>query len=250
MTQEIDPKEMSLVDHLDELRNTLIRIVIAMFIASAVGFGFSEYLLNLLLMQAKGVDFVVIAPTEGFFTLLKVGILGGVILIFPYLIYQIWHFVEPGLTNDEASFVYKTTPFMVLLFLSGITLAYLFVIPLGLEFLLKFQVAQVKATLSIEKYVSFCFTLLMVFGILMELPVFLLILHSVGLVNSQLLSKYRSHTMVSFFILSALLTPPDIVTQVLVALPMVFLFEISLFIMRLRERRGLESNAKEDSTIS
>lgn len=248
MTQENDPKEMSLIDHLDELRNTIIRILAALFFATLIGFIFSEYLLHLLLKQANGIEFIVISPTEGFFTQLKVGILGGIILVFPYLVIQVWNFIEPGLTKEEASYIHKTTPFVVILFLIGILLAYFFVIPLGLEFLLKFQIAQVKASLSIERYVSFCFTLLTVFGVLMELPVLLMLLHTVGIVRSNLLITYRSHVVVAFFVLAALLTPPDIVTQVLVALPMVILFEISLFLMKLREKGDLASHDQENSS--
>tara|TARA_Y100000589_G_scaffold128127_1_gene122024 strand:+ start:761 stop:1516 length:756 start_codon:yes stop_codon:yes gene_type:complete len=251
MTQELDPKEMSLIDHLDELRTVIIRMLLTLSLASLIGFVFSEHLLHLLLRQAPGVDFVVIAPTEGFFTQLKVAILGGVFVSFPILVLQLWGFIAPGLKAAEAKFVYRTTPFIVILFVSGLVLAYFFVIPLGLKFLLNFQIAEVTANLSIEKYVSFCFTLMMVFGILMELPVFLLILHAVGLVNRASLVQYRAHFVVSFFILSALLTPPDIVTQVLVAAPMVILYEFSLVAMKFREMgRRTQCDDSENSSFS
>ena len=251
MTQELDPKEMSLVGHLDELRTVIIRMLITLGVSSLIGFIFSEHLLHLLLRQAPGVEFIVIAPTEGFFTLLKVAILGGIFISFPILVTQLWSFIAPGLTAEEAKFIYRSTPFVVILFVSGFILAYFFVIPLGLKFLLNFQIAEVAANLSIEKYVSFCFTLMMVFGILMELPVFLLILHAVGLVNRSSLIKYRAHFVVSFFVLSALLTPPDIVTQVLVAAPMVLLYELSRIAMKFREMgKRAQSDDPENSSLS
>ncbi len=251
MTQELDPKEMSLVDHLDELRTVIIRMLVTLAMATLVGFIFSEYLLDLLLKQAPDVKFIVISPTEGFFTQIKVAILGGIFVSFPILVTQLWSFIVPGLTEEEARFIYRSTPFVVILFIIGFTLAYFFVIPLGLKFLLNFQIAEVTANLSIEKYVSFCFTLMMVFGILMELPVVLLVLHAVGLVNRLSLIKYRAHFVVSFFILSALLTPPDIVTQVLVAAPMVLLYELSLITMKFREMgEKSQSNDTENSSSS
>ena len=248
MTQELDPKEMSLVDHLDELRTVIIKMLSTLGLATILGFVFSEYLLDLLLRQAPNVKFIVISPTEGFFTQLKVAILGGVFFSFPILITQLWSFIVPGLTESEAKFVYRSTPFVVILFVIGFTLAYFFVIPLGLKFLLNFQIADVTANLSIEKYVSFCFTLMMVFGILMELPVVLLLLHAVGLVNRSSLIKYRAHFIVSFFVLSALLTPPDIVTQVLVATPMVVLYELSLVAMKFREMKEKVSIDDSENT--
>ena len=251
MTQELDPKEMSLVDHLDELRTVIIRMIATLGLATLVGFVFSEYLLDLLLKQAPDVQFIVISPTEGFFTQLKVAILGGIFVSFPILVTQVWSFIVPGLTEKEASFIYRSTPFVVILFVMGFVLAYFFVIPLGLKFLLNFQIAEVTAKLSIEKYVSFCFTLMMVFGILMELPVVLLVLHAVGLVNRLSLIKYRAHFIVSFFVLSALLTPPDIVTQILVAAPMIILYELSLLAMKFREMGDrTQTDDTEDSSSS
>ena len=251
MTQELDPKEMSLVDHLDELRTVIIRMIATLSFATLVGFIFSEYLLDLLLRQAPDVQFIIISPTEGFFTQLKVAILGGIFVSFPILVTQVWSFIVPGLTEKEASFIYRSTPFVVLLFAMGFVLAYFFVIPLGLKFLLNFQIAEVTAKLSIEKYVSFCFTLMMVFGILMELPGVLLVLHAVGLVNRLSLIKYRAHFIVSFFVLSALLTPPDIVTQILVAAPMIILYELSLLAMKFREMGDrTQTDDTEDSSSS
>ena len=142
MTQELDPKEMSLVDHLDELRTVIIRMLATLAIATLIGFIFSEYLLDLLLRQAPDVKFIVISPTEGFFTQIKVAILGGIFVSFPILITQLWSFIVPGLTQEEARFIYRSTPFVVILFIIGFTLAYFFVIPLGLKFLLNFRLLK------------------------------------------------------------------------------------------------------------
>jgi len=232
MAYEDNPLEMSLIDHLDDLRNCLIRMILGIIFCSILCLAFSERLLTLFLDKAgPGIEFVALSPTEGFMTQLKLGILSGIIVSSPYLILQLWRFVAPGLRHNEVRFLYRTTPFLVILFLSGVGLAYQFVIPLGLEFLLDFQIANVKATLSIERYVSFCFTLLMVFGILFELPVVLVILAFLGLFDHHFLRKFRAHVIVSFFVLSAVLTPPDIITQTLVAIPMILLYEISIIVI-------------------
>jgi sec-independent protein translocase protein TatC len=238
VSSENDNKEMSLLDHLDELRTMLVHIAIGVFAGTCLGLFFSEDLLQVFIGQAsKDVQFIAISPTEGFFTQLKLGILSGLVLSLPYTLIEFWRFVAPGLSSKEVRALYMATPVLVLLFIAGVSLAFFVAIPLGLKFLLTFQVAEVQATLSIEKYISFCFTLVLLFGTVFELPVFLVLLNVVGLVDADLLKRYRKHTIVGLFIVAALLTPPDLVTQCLVAIPMMILYEGSILVMNFMSKR-------------
>jgi len=248
-SSENNNKEMSLLDHLDELRTTLMHMALGVFAGTLVGLYFSEDLLQIFIAQAAtDVEFVAISPTEGFFTQLKLGILSGLVLSLPYTLVEFWRFVAPGLRDKEVRALYLATPVLVILFITGVALAFFAAIPLGLKFLLTFQVAEVKATLSIEKYISFCFTLVLLFGTVFELPVFLVLLNVVGLIDADLLRRYRRHTIVSLFILAALLTPPDLVTQILVACPMILLYEASILVMGFMSRREAEAEESEEES--
>ncbi|MBT3783437.1 twin-arginine translocase subunit TatC [bacterium] len=241
MALEDNEKEMSLFEHLEELRNTLFYILLGLGLGSIGCFFFSEELLSLFMTRApKGVEFIVISPTEGFFTRLKLGILGGFIVTMPFSLYQVWRFVSPGLNRKEVRLLYQVTPVLCALFLVGTALAFFVVIPLGLEFLLSFQIADVQSSLSIEKYISFCITLILLLGGTFELPVLLLLLFFVGLLESHTLRRIRKHVIVGSFFISALLTPPDVVTQIMVGIPIIGLYEISIFFMSFFERRKRE----------
>lgn len=223
---------MSVFEHLEELRMRLFRILLFFFAATCVGFWFSERLLQILLSisDGSGISFIVISPTEGFFSQLKLGLLAGFVLSLPFNILELWKFVSPGLTAREISLLYRTTPFLVLLFLCGVALAFFAAIPLGLRFLLSFQIADVVAQISVEKYISFCLSLMLIFGFIFEMPVLLLLLCFVGLLDGTMLAFYRRHVILGIFIVSAVLTPPDIVTQVLIAFPLILLYELSVFL--------------------
>lgn len=227
-----DKKEMSIFEHLEELRMRLFRILLFFFVATCVCFWFSERLLQGLLSisDGAGISFIVISPTEGFFSQLKLGLLSGFVLSLPCNIMEVWKFVSPGLTAKEIRLLYRTTPFLVLLFLCGVALAFFTAIPLGLKFLLSFQIADVAAQISVEKYISFCLSLMLIFGFVFEMPVLLLLLCFVGLLDRKVLIFYRRHVILGIFIGSAVVTPPDIVTQVLIAVPLILLYELSVFL--------------------
>ncbi|PCJ20056.1 MAG: twin-arginine translocase subunit TatC [Candidatus Cloacimonadota bacterium] len=247
--EEVDENQMSLIAHLDELRNMFIFIIIGVFIGTLICMGYSEVILQEFIKISKGkISFIMISPTEGFFTQLKLGLLGGIVLSFPNSIIQFWRFIGPGLEDQEKKFLYLSTPFMIALFLGGVSLAFFYVIPFGLDFLLSFQFADVSSTISIEKYVSFCFTLLLVFGFVFELPIFIILLYFIGLLQRAHLIKFRKHVFVSMFIFAAVITPPDIITQIMVAIPMIILYEISIQLLWFFDKKKAEAekNKSED----
>jgi sec-independent protein translocase protein TatC len=232
--QEETSGEMTLVEHLEELRWMLGRSLLGLVLAAIACLSYSERLLSEILLAGKtaGLDFVIISPTEGFFSQLKVGLCGGLVLSFPWILYQLWKFVSPGLKLKEKKFFFYFLPVMIFLFLLGVSLAWFIALPLGLKFLLSFQIAEIKAQISVEKYLSFFLSMILVMGTLFELPVFLMVLSGTGLVKKESLYYYRKHVYLGVFALSAFLTPPDVVTQVLIAIPMVILYELTLLFMR------------------
>lgn len=247
--EEADVAQMSLIAHLDELRTMFIWIIVGVFVGTAICMGYSEFILQEFIKISEGkIKFIMISPTEGFFTQLKLGLLGGIVISFPNSIIQFWRFIGPALEDAEKKFLYLSTPFMIGLFISGVALAFFFVIPFGLEFLLSFQFADVSSTISIEKYVSFCFTLLLVFGIVFELPIFILLLYFIGLLERQHLIRFRKHVFVSMFVFAAVITPPDIITQVMVAIPMILLYEISIHLLWFFDQKKKQAEAKEDKS--
>ena len=242
MALEDDDKEMSILDHLEELRGMLFRIFCVLGIGAVICFFFSEYLLSIFMKRANSnIQFVVISPTEGFFTRLKLGILAGFILTMPWNLFNIWRFVSPGLSRKEVNILYWVTPVLCFLFLVGASIAFYLVIPLGLEFLLNFEIAEIQSNISIERYISFCISIILIMGGTFELPVLLLLLFFVGILRPGMLRKSRRYVIVGSFVVSALLTPPDIVTQILVGIPMIALYEISILFMSMFERRQKEN---------
>ncbi len=227
-----DPeKHMGLLDHLEDLRHAILRIIAGVFVASMVGLYFSESLLQLLMTQAGDIrgQFVILSPTEGFMVQIKLGILIGIVISMPWSLYSIWSFLAPGLLEHERRYFAQSIPVLILLFLLGVSLAWFMALPMGIKFLLGFQIADVTPQLSIEKYVSFCSSMFLVFGGAFELPVLIIVLNKVGLLPLSRLYALRRHNVVLMFVLSAVLTPPDVVTQTMLAIPMILLFELTVY---------------------
>ncbi len=223
--------EMPFTVHLGELRGRLIRSLVAMAAAFCLCYTFSERLLYFLWLPA-GRELVFIAPTEAFFAHLKVALLASLVLVWPYLCYQVWTFVAPGLYEKERRY---TLPFVVsatVMFLLGGGFVYTLILPYGMAFLLGYGSASLVPMISVGAYISFAVRLLIAFGAIFELPVVMVLLGKLGLVTPQMLSKNRKYVIVLSFLVAAVLTPPDVFTQVLMAVPLLILFEISILLTR------------------
>lgn len=226
-----DEARMGLLEHLDELRTGLIRVIWGLILGFIPGIILSERTLAILLAQAgdfKG-QFVVLSPTEGLMVQLKLGFTLALVFSMPWTLHCLWSFLGPGLNASERRILKYSFPVLVILFALGCLLAWLLVLPLAMQFLLAFQIAEVTPQLSIASYVSFCTSMLLVFGGVFETPVFLLVLHYSGVLPVAVLRRYRRHVIVFAFVLAAVLTPPDVVSQTALAIPMLLLFEMTLF---------------------
>jgi sec-independent protein translocase protein TatC len=226
-------KYSTIGDHLEEFRFRLIICIVAFIVASILVYLKVDYLLEILVRPAGRAIFL--RPTELFFSRLKLAVFGGIFLSLPITLFEIWRFVSGGLTKRERKYVLFYGPISLVVFAAGAGFAYYVVMPLGLKFLLSFATAEIKPMLSISGYISFVGMLLLSFGTIFELPLVVLFLTSLGMVSSSFLGRSRKYVVVLIFIVAAILTPPDVFTQILMAGPLLFLFEISILLSRFLE---------------
>lgn len=266
MTRDEDEIEQSaapLLEHLIELRRRLIWAILAFFVAFAICFAFAKHLFNLLVvpyqwaidwagMDRSKAELIYTAPQEFFFTQVKVAMFGGIVLAFPIIAAQIYKFVAPGLYKHERM---AFLPFLIaspILFLLGGALVYFFFTPMVMWFFLAMQQTggagevQISLLPKVSEYLSLIMTLIFAFGLVFQLPVITSLMARVGLVTSAGLKDKRKYAIVIAFIVAAVLTPPDPASQIGLALPTILLYEISIIVARMIEKKRDEAeNAKD-----
>jgi sec-independent protein translocase protein TatC len=265
MTGDYEDKPQPLIEHLMELRTRLIWSIGAFFVAFVVCFFFAKQLFNLLVVPYKWAvvwahldlaksELIYTAPQEFFFTQVKVAMFGGLVIAFPVIASQIYKFVAPGLyKNERAAFL----PFLIaspILFLMGAALVYFFFTPMVMWFFLAMQQAPSEGEVGISllprvsEYLSLIMTLVLSFGLVFQLPVVTTLLARVGILSSGWLKQKRKFAIVLAFIVAAVLTPPDPMSQIGLALPTILLYEISIYAARLVERKREEALSEEPSS--
>ncbi len=230
------------LSHLEELRQRLIASAIAVGIGFVICYIFSESIFQILIAPLKAVmpendQLIYTSLPEMFLTYLKVAFVAGILLSAPFLFYQMWMFIAPGLYRHEKKLV---APFVVtstLLFMGGALFGYFIVFPFGFKFFIGFSNEYVKALPSVKQYFSFSLKLLIAFGLIFELPVIIFFLAKLGLVTPELLRQKRKYAILLTFIVAALLTPPDVITQCMMAGPLIVLYEIGIFVARLAKSK-------------
>jgi len=234
-------KKMSLIGHLEELRRRLFICILTVIGCSIFSYFYSDKILAILKRPFPH-SLVFIAPQEPFIITLKIAAFGGIIFALPMIIYQTWRFISSGLKAKEKKYLLLYTPFSLLLFLSGASFAYFLVIPIGLRFLLSFGGGSLEPMISISKYLSFITLMILAFGIVFELPLVLLLLAKIGIVTPQFLAKKRKLFIIAIFVLAAILTPPDAFTQILLAVPLLILYEVSILLTKMAAVREPKKN--------
>lgn len=225
-------RDMSLAEHLTELRSCLVKAGAALVAGTAVSFYYLEQIMAALTASVGQLYYL--RPAEAFMVYLKIALLAGLILASPMMLYQLYSFVRPALTLREKHYALCTIPIIIVLFLGGMVFSYYLVFPRAVEFFLGFGAERVSPLISMESYLDFMLMLVVPFGFVFNVPVVLLFLVYVKLVPVQALSKYQKHVILAAFIVAALITPtPDIITQSLLALPMIVLYEVSLVLCKL-----------------
>ncbi len=241
---EQDPDEgdkLPFTSHLEELRSRLIKSGLAVIAGFAACYGFSEALFGFLVRPLKevlpeGSSLAMIRVQEGFLTHLKIALLAGVFAACPVLFYQTWKFVAPGLYSHEKRYVWPFVGAGTFFFLAGAAFAYWVVFPFGFRFLLAYAHGPVQASISIDAYLGFATRLILAFGVVFQLPVVVFFLARMGLVQAKTLSRGRGYALLVIVIVAAMLTPPDVFTQLLMALPLYLLYEISIVVARVFAR--------------
>ena len=238
---------MPLTSHLGELRkrlvHTLIVIIVVFVGATSIEMELDQPILSAFRapLDARNIPLVFLELTEPFFTYLRIGLYAALFLSFPYLLGQIWLFVRPALFSKERKAIW---PFILLsypLFVGGGLFGYFVVIPYGYDFFLGFENKYTLPSLSMASYLSLTIHLLFAFGLIFELPTVSFILTRFGIVNADWLRKNRKYSLVVIFVAAAILTPPDVFTQTLMAGPLIILYEISIFVSQMAGSKKEES---------
>lgn len=253
---------MNFLDHLDELRATLIRILIGLMVGVIVCYFVSPQIQDLLLLAFKtpeNIRLSLLYPTEGFIVQLKISLVAGIFVTAPWIFYQIWKFVSPALYANEKRWIWPTVFFTSLCFMTGAVFAW-FVLLWATSFLmgfsseggavslgfggltfLEFGTPAVENVWSLGKTLDFILRMFLAFGVMFELPVAMYFLARIGLVDARFLRQYRKHAYVVVLIAASIITPPDIITQVALGLPLFGLYELSIFVAIVAEKKYKKS---------
>ena len=223
--------------HIADLRKRLVISCLTVAAMFFVCFSFYEPILNWMMVPVEAVlpknsQMVAVEIQETFFTALKVAFFAGFIVSLPVIFWQLWLFLAPGLYDHEKKLVIPFVFFATLMFVSGSAFAYYIVVPVGFEFLINFGSTVVTVLPSIGKYVGFFTKLLIGFGIAFELPVITFFLAKIGLVDDRMLKDFFRYAIILIFVVSALLTPPDVISQLLMAAPLTILYGVSIYIAK------------------
>lgn len=263
-----EPKaEMSFLDHLEALRWHIIRSVIAIIVCGVVAFIYSDFVWDSIIFAPKSHDFwtsrmiIKVSNFLGmesnglnsqplqlisynmsgqFMVSIWTAIIAGFILAFPYVVYQFWSFIKPALYENERNHARGAVAIMSGLFLLGILFGYYLIVPFSIDFLATYSISkEVVNQINILSYISSVVSIVIAGGVSFELPVIAYFLSRVGLLTPRFLKKYRKHSYVVLLIIAAIITPPDVLSQILVAIPLVILYEISIIISGRVEKANL-----------
>ncbi len=250
---------MTFLDHLEELRWRLVRSAIAIVVVATVLWIFQEWIMDNLFLSMKSPDFITFELICRFFGIcveevpvelqsmkvtgqfsyaLMMSILGGIVLSFPFIFYQIWSFVKPGLRQKEKKVASGIVFYVSILFFMGISFGYFIVAPLCIQFFGSYQVSKkINNIFTINSYMSTILSTVFYSGLLFLLPVISYLFTRIGVLNAAFLRKYRKHAIIGILILSAIITPPDLISQVIVSIPIVLLYEAGILVSARVEKK-------------
>lgn len=252
----VKDKRMTVMAHLGEFRKRLVAIALVYLLLAIASFIVVEYIVGALIDLGGELNFVYLAPGELVASYFRLALIMALVLCAPFIAYQIWGFVRPALkTKEKQSCLFGLCGGLIF-FLLGAVFAYLVAIPFMLDFFARFGTIEITASISFEKYMNFLISTLVCFGLVFELPVLSFLLSHLGILKPGFLAKVRKYAILVIFILAAIITPPDIVSQVMIALPMLLLYELSIWINKAvwkskeakakREEEGEEDPEEEE----
>ena len=276
-----DDSEMTFLDHLEELRWHIIRSLIAIAVVGIVLFIFNEWLFDVVLFGPTHPEFVsydilcnvvhwyaeqvgstiekcfhetdkfpefkkqAIGFAEAFVTSIKVSFIAGFVFAFPYVFWEIWQFIKPGLYPEEQKAARGVVYICSFLFLLGVVFGYFIIAPFAVNFLGNYTIPGVENITTLDSFIKFMVMFTLPAGLIFQLPVLVYFLSRVGLITADIMKKYRKHAIIGILLLAALLTPPDVVTQFLIGIPLFFLYEISILVAK-RVEKELERREREE----
>jgi sec-independent protein translocase protein TatC len=258
LIKELDDRQMPLLDHLIELRNRLIYSCAAILLGFIVCYFFAQDIYGFLVRPLAdiyqgqtGRRMIYTGLTEAFFTYVKVAFWAGAFLTFPFVATQLWLFIAPGLYKTEKKAFLPFLAATPILFFMGGAMVYYFIFPLAWRFFLSFETPASPGVLPIElearvsEYLSLVMKLIFAFGLSFQLPVALTLMGRVGLITSEQLKRNRKFAIVGVFVVAAVITPPDVISQIGLGVPILILYEISIIAVRIVERKRAEAEAAE-----
>ncbi len=236
--------------HLEELRKRLVVCAIAIGIGFVISYIFSKQLFSMLILPLTKVlpaesRLIFTSLPEMFIAYIKVALIAGTILAIPIIFYELWMFLVPALYQREKRYLIPFVLFSSILFVAGALFGYFIVFPYGFKFFISFATEEIQALPSVKQYFSFATRLLLAFGLVFEMPVVVFFMTKIGLITPDSMKKYRKFAILCAFILSAILTPPDVATQIMMALPLIILYEVSIIISQ-----GVYRKREKDSDTS
>lgn len=237
-----DEKEMTFLEHLEELRWRIIYSLIGIVIGTIVAWIFIDYLVDYILLKPakdSGAELQNLRPFGQLFLYVQVAIIIGVIVSIPNIFYQLWKFIAPALHKSERKYILSIVIFSSLCFLIGVAFAYFVMLPLTLKFAAQFGSSDIKNQFAIDEYMSIIISVMLAAGIVFELPMISFFLSKLGILKPSFMQKYRKHAIVIIMIAAAILTPgTDPVSQIILAVPLVVLYEISILISKLSQKKS------------
>lgn len=225
--------EKTFLEHLEDIRKRVIKSLVAIAILSILAYIFKDKILYIL-TKPLNQSLIFISPTEPIVMLIKLSIITGVLLAFPYMLFQLWDFIAEVFTKEKKKSIIKYILISILLFYSAIIFCYFIVLPITIKFLIGFGNTILESSLTLQNYLNFALYLLFSFGIVFQFPLILTALIKLEITSVKSLAKKRPHIILIIFIIAAIISPPDAFSQIILALPMILLFEITLIIARFK----------------
>ena len=238
--EEQSGAEMTFLEHLEELRWRIIYSLIGIVVGTIICWIFINFLVDAILLKPardSGVSLINLKPFGQIFIYFEIAIIGGAVLSIPNIFYQLWKFISPALKHKERKYITSIVTFSSVCFIIGIVFAYYVLLPYVLKFAAQFGSSAIKNQFAIDEYFSIIVSAMLGAGIIFELPMISFFLTKLGILTPKFMKKYRKHAIVVCLLLGAFLTPPDPVSQIMLAVPLVLLYEISIFISKLSLRK-------------
>jgi sec-independent protein translocase protein TatC len=240
---------MPFLEHVEELRRRILKSLLAIVVCAVAAFYFSDELIRLIRIPLGDTQLHNMEVTGTFYAYLKISLITGVVAALPVIFYQMWMFVSPGLLKKERAMILPLVTVSTILFLIGGTFCFLVVLPIALKFLIGFGGGLIINYITIGSYISFAGLLLLAFGFGFQLPILAYLLGKMGIITSRFMAKGRRYAVVLILTVGAIITPPDVFTQVLLAVPLYLLYEISILVVRLTGAREKPEPEPETSSV-